>query len=367
MPEIRLIADDLTGALDTAVQFYAVAGSLPVHFATEGVGIGSGAVDLATRELGMEECALRMRQAAHFLQPADLAFKKIHSLLRGHWAAELASLLRFASWSHCVLAPAFPAQGRITINGYQRAFRPDGTLLLDRAIDEPLRQVGLVVEKVSQPDRIGHVPDRVYICDAATDADLQAIVAAGRALPERVLWCGTAGLAHALSGAPAPKPPIGGAVLAIIGSHHPVSLEQSNLLSGAKPGIRISLTGDSEVTAAAIRKVLCGGGFALLTPDVPEGVNEKTAATIIRARLGRLLPDLDPPPVLFASGGETLRSVCEILGVRCLRTEGEWLPGVPVSRIEGGTWDRTQVLSKSGAFGASDLLKCLFVSVRDQT
>ena len=148
-----------------------------------------------------------MERLAPLLDGADIAFKKIDSLLRGHVAVELAACMRH--FDHCVLAPAFPFQGRITRGGRQLARDGDGWR------DDRRRSAGRAARLR---------PDRLTVRDAETDADLDAIVAAGRALPGRVLWCGTGGLAGALAGSrvvacPAlPRP-----FLALIGSDHSVS------------------------------------------------------------------------------------------------------------------------------------------------
>ena len=44
------------------------------------------------------------------------------------------------------------------------------------------------------------------------------------------------------------------------------------------------------------------------------------------------------------------------LGAEALLVTGELGPGVPCSRIEGGRWAGATVISKSGAFGAPELL-----------
>jgi uncharacterized protein YgbK (DUF1537 family) len=56
------------------------------------------------------------------------------------------------------------------------------------------------------------------------------------------------------------------------------------------------------------------------------------------------------------AGGETLRGLCTAIGTEHLMVESEIEPGLPVSRMVGGLWDGLTVASKSGAFGAPDLL-----------
>jgi uncharacterized protein YgbK (DUF1537 family) len=80
---------------------------------------------------------------------------------------------------------------------------------------------------------------------------------------------------------------------------------------------------------------------------------------MIEERLAAVLADLPPPATLVAAGGETLRAICGIVGANRLDVRGEFAPGVPVSRIAGGNWDGTDVVSKSGALGAPGLLAAI--------
>lgn len=72
-----------------------------------------------------------------------------------------------------------------------------------------------------------------------------------------------------------------------------------------------------------------------------------------------LVEQLSAPSLLFVSGGETLRSLMAPLMVDALEVVGEIEPGAPVSRLLGGPWHGTPVLSKSGAFGGEDFLSNL--------
>src|SRR5215213_1603788 len=110
------MADDLTGALDTAAEFVGLFGSVPVYWA------GSippdlppsAACDAGTRELGEVDAVATVRELARSLEPGSIAYKKIDSLIRGHAITELAACFRSGFWRHCVFAPAFPYQLRIT-------------------------------------------------------------------------------------------------------------------------------------------------------------------------------------------------------------------------------------------------------------
>ncbi len=169
----------------------------------------AAAIDSGTRDMPEAAARVAIERVAPLLVGGAPAFKKIDSLLRGHVALELAACMRW--FDHCVLAPAFPFQGRITRGGRQ----------LVRS-DAGWRDTG-----VDLAAALGALGVAVQVRDAETDADLDAIVAEGRALSGRVLWCGTGGLAGALAGRRAvPWPALPRPVLALIGSDHAVSRAQ---------------------------------------------------------------------------------------------------------------------------------------------
>lgn len=334
---LRLLADDLTGALDSASRFVPLIGSVPVSWRTDDLP-PTAAIDAGTRELDASAAQSAMEGLAPLLRGADIAFKKIDSLLRGHVAVELAACMRH--FDHCVLAPAFPFQGRITRGGQQLARDGDGWR--DTGLDLPaaLRDCGLTV--------------RAH--DAATEADLDAIVAAGRALPGRVLWCGTGGLAGALAGSRVVAcPSLPRPLLALIGSDHSVSARQ--LAATGERLHRIGAAGAAEI--AGVRRALRDGAAAVCVA-LPEGTSRAEAAQRIGDCLISLLMAIGQPGTLVVAGGETLRRLCDALGAVGLDVDGEVVPGVPTSILRGGDWDGQRVVSKSGAFGDVGLLARLF-------
>ena len=190
MTTLRLIADDLTGALDTAAQFTGRVGPLPVLLdQTTALSEASYALNLSCRDGDETTAVACTRDSLHCYSGADLAFKKIDSLLRGHWAAELAEIVRSGMFRRIVLAPAVPAHGRVTRDGLQMLAQSSGDPLLIKDIAAELKR-----HSVSSRD----VDCDVVVLDAASDADLDAI-AKRYANQPTTLWCGAAGLARALA------------------------------------------------------------------------------------------------------------------------------------------------------------------------
>ncbi len=356
MTALRVLADDLTGALDAAARFVGLVGPVPTVWKPAAGVSWPAAVDAGTRGMSEGEARAMTARLALVLEGADPAFLKIDSLLRGHVAASVAACLRW--FDHCVMAPAFPAQGRVTAGG--RQFRAEAGEWREVGLDLPAalagEGVGLRLCRPGDPAAPG-----VTLWDAETEDELDAVVAAGRTLPGRVLWCGSAGLAGALAGHGAvPAPALPEPVLALIGSDHPVSVSQ--LSTAWKQVHRITHGGGEE--AAPIARRLARGNAAVAVV-VPPGVSRAAAALRIGASFGQVLHDLDRPGTLVVAGGETLRAVCDSLGATMLEVDGELEPGVPTSLLRGGRWHGLRVVSKSGAFGDSLWLARLLAPRRE--
>lgn len=349
MTVVRLVADDLTGALDTAAEFVPLAGPIPVRSGDVRPAYASLAFDVGTREVSATMARAKAASAAPILAGADLAFVKVDSLLRGHPMTDLAVYWQRGSFDHCIVAPAFPHQGRITRGGVQ--FLRDGELGWSAVTD-----VKAMAEVAGLPVGTGDV----FIADAESDADLAQIVEAGRRLPGRVLWCGSAGLAHALScGQPSSvdprlRPPF----LGLFGSDQGATARQL----GACGPLLLSL---ADASAAATRDVigrLTSHGAALVSARLPKGLSRQAAARRIAGVFDDLIGTLPRPGTLIVSGGETLRSVCVALGADSLLCGGNLEPGVPVSTLQGGRWDGLTVVSKSGAFGRDGIWRDLLAA-----
>ncbi len=348
MSRLRILADDLTGALDSAARFVPTEGRIPTVWAPPRHLPWPAAIDAGTRELDAAEAAFLARRLSPVLDEAAPAFRKIDSLLRGHVAAEILASLR--GFNHCVIAPAFPAQGRITRRGRQLVREGDQWRDIGPDLATALDAVGCDI-RLCRPGEAA--PEGVSLWDCEADPDLDRVVAACRYLSGRVLWCGTAGLAGALAGHEAVAcPPLPGPVLALIGSDHPASVAQ---LSAAWSQVRRIARGDAD-EAARMGRLLARDGAVALAAVVPPGLTRPEAARHIDGCFSRLLARLDRPGTLLVAGGETLRTVCVALGAGRLDVDGQVIPGVPTSVLRGGRWDGLRVVSKSGAFGDAGLL-----------
>jgi uncharacterized protein YgbK (DUF1537 family) len=357
---LRLLADDLTGALDTAAELTGLCGAVQVVWDGAVAWQGSLALDSGTREASREAAIARLRALAPALGGAGIAYKgiaykKIDSLLRGHVAAELAACLALGTWAHCIVAPAFPAQRRITRDGQVLTMQPDGAWSAVRTdLIAALDAEGLRPLRGRQDAAL---PPGLSIFDAECEADLARIVALSRTATGPVLWCGSGGLARALASGTAARTStrLQGPVLGLFGSDQAATVRQ---LAACDPcWIRVADGGDAE--ASRIARQMGEAGAALVSIALPAGLDRAEAARCIEAVTTDLTHRLPRPGTLLAAGGETLRAICRGLGARSLRATGLVAPGIPRSVMQGGAWDEVEVVSKSGAFGGDTLWRDL--------
>jgi D-threonate/D-erythronate kinase len=126
--EIAIIADDLTGALDSAAPFAArglrAVAALTPEALEEALGVGAEivAVNTLTRHLPSAEAAAVAEQAAHrcLAAGAGSLFKKIDSRLRGNACVEAVAVAAAVGAGGLVVAPAVPTQGRVVTGGAVR-------------------------------------------------------------------------------------------------------------------------------------------------------------------------------------------------------------------------------------------------------
>lgn len=359
-PELRLLADDLTGALDTAAELTALCGPVRVLWdgaATADPPPGNVALDSGTREAARDAAFARTEALAPALAGAGIAYKKVDSLLRGHVAAELAACLDLGAWRHCVFAPAFPAQGRITRGGRLLVRQPGGDWTTPAGQDDLLAM--LTAEGLpARPGSLdGPLPLGTAVFDAGSEDDLARLVALGHQSEAPVLWCGSGGLARALAGEARVRPSttLKRPVLGLFGSDQAVTARQ---LAACGPcWIRLADGGAAE--ALRVARQMETAGVALASVDLPPGLTRGEAARRIETALTELTRRLPRPGTLLAAGGETLRALCRGLGARSLEATGLVAPGVPRSVMQGGAWEGLDVVSKSGAFGADTLWRDL--------
>ena len=124
---IAVIADDLTGANDTSLQFFLKGAKTQVAFGDD-ISIDENlqtevfAISSQTRNLDEKTAYEKIFNISENILKKygfEHIYKKIDSVLRGNIAAEISALLNSLNLDAAVVFPAFPDEGRITVGGFQ--------------------------------------------------------------------------------------------------------------------------------------------------------------------------------------------------------------------------------------------------------
>lgn len=231
---IGIVADDLTGANDTALQFFIKGSNTEIIFDTDEniqnhPNVGTFALTTESRNINAKEAAQKVWEGAKKLKDnlsVEYFYKKIDSTLRGNIAVETLAMLDAIGYDAAVIAPAFIREGRITIGGYQLlkgvpiertdAARDSYAPIYDSYIPDILKKqvnesfydsiatiqlnvvakgAGPITTKLNELVSGGK---KLIVIDAVSAIDLEQVVLAISKSQYNILPVGSAGLANAL-------------------------------------------------------------------------------------------------------------------------------------------------------------------------
>ncbi len=415
--ELLVVADDLTGALDTGVQLSRHGARVLVTTGTEEpphARLASISVWVADTDTRHRAPAVAYRRVAACVSRgarlgAVFFYKKTDSTLRGNVGAELDAAMSACGAELLVFAPALPAGGRTTEGGVQYVngvalsetefafdqLNPVPESRVDRIVaSQTQRRVFTLAPGVLPAERRG-----IAVYDAASEADLAAIAACYRGSGVSV-YAGCAGFARYLpllvELPQRPAEPVGTArkLLVISGSRSGVSRQQvarakEHGLAGMQlPRDAVRDLGGTAFERFATKAVDCAiDGDTLVVSAPPssafEGAMDATDAPVagtvakrdncggqpawphagdsadgvacaLAAGARRLVVDAKGDSIAVF-GGDTLRQVMDALGVDSLEPVLEIAPGVVLSRPIGAR-SPAYLVSKAGGFGSADVI-----------
>lgn len=403
---IIIIADDLTGANDSAAQLRQCGLSAFVTIYPFKTALNSDCdvlvLDTESRDLPADKARAAVKQACDYIQSkidGVIIFKKVDSTLRGHVGSELETLMRCLHIPAAVFAPAFPESGRTTVQGRQLlhgqplehtelAHIPKSPITTSYIPD--ILQCGTQLKTQVLPDdstaeTAGNPNADVLIVNARTPADLDRAAAyAGRLMP--CVLAGSAGLARALTrsqllgsltAAPALKLPQVSRLLVLSGSISAVSQEQCRVLLERThcPVFKLKPAGaltdprtEAQRLAALIKQEAADAPCVLISGALtPEDVSacracaqEKqieffTAGERCAQTMGALMQvlayDFDG---YVMTGGDTAVHACRAADADVLELTCELENGIAVCTIAAGPLKGRVLVSKAGAFGTAE-------------
>ena len=385
--KLLIVADDLTGTLDTGVQFVKQGVTVSVVIDPESL---SGtimtdcevlAVNSNSRHLSHGQAYDAVYRIVSLGKQAGIpyVYKKTDSVLRGNIGAELSAALQ-ASGEHCLsFVPSYPAMNRITKNGIHYIDGvPVSESILGHDPYNPVTESDVVKLIRQQTDvhvqRMGeHIDGGIVIVDGASDEELHS---AGVQLKQAGMLnvsAGCAGFAKylpellELKTADIPEvPDPGDRLLVISGSLNPVTkllLDEAEA-SGFRR-IHLSLEQKTDAQHAQLPE-LSEPWVILDSMDRNESIsvnteeNKEFIRSTISDNIGILVSGMleKYDGTFMIIGGDTLLACLKQLACTSMKMITEVFPGVVLSQITvNGT--AHLLISKSGGFGTETLLKDL--------
>ncbi len=384
---LGLIADDLTGAMDTGAQCarFGLETAILLRPVTRSCAAAE-IISTESRELDPRGAAMVARRAAGRLAGRAL-YKKIDSTLRGQAGPEILAVLQETGIEKAIVCPAICELGRIVQEGelYIDSIRlhesrfvldPRGGALTSYVPDllgVPATHLGLALVR-SAPDilrqAIRQAPTSVVTLDATAPGDLDLIARAS--IESGFLPCGALGLARAWVKCllreraveqPAPLlPESRNGVLVIAGSPNPITREQLAVLEQRPRTKRLAITsGCTSRQREAFSRLACESlSVGELVLIAPARVSDTESEGIgMRANLAQLARDIcreARPAALLVTGGDTARAVVDVLEADWIEVQGEVYRGVALGKLAGGAASGLSILTKAGGFGGPETL-----------
>ncbi len=225
---VGIVADDLTGANDTALQFHMQGAKTKILLDTDYTPNRKDvaevwAISSESRNCTTEEALERVEKAVKTFSERfsfEYYYKKIDSTLRGHIAVETLKMLEILDYDVSVIMPAFPQEGRITVGGYhllkgipigrtEIAIDPHSPILeshiptlLKSQLDEKQQNLIGTIDLKTVMNGAGPIlfkikdlineGKKLIVADAASITDLEQIVLAIKKCDKKILPAGTA-------------------------------------------------------------------------------------------------------------------------------------------------------------------------------
>ena len=417
MIKLAVVADDLTGANDTAVQFAKIGmkafvlldRTKPMPPDTDVV-----VVNTDSRGVSAAEARNQVWTACEWLRQwhVQTVIKKVDSTLRGNLGAEIEEAFRQLGCEAAIIVPAFPRTGRITAGGYHLLRQqPVSESEVARDPKTPVMESRLAAVIQSQTTlQVAHVElaavmqgqaavaaaieqclrrnEQLITFDATTESHLAIIAQAAAGTGRRVLWVGSAGLAEVLpaalewpgAGNVSDGPAAAAPVLVIAGSMSGITARQLAYLASdrdvrvVKVDAAAALRSKEQTLQECCRQAAEGltGGYDVVLEIADRSPQAVAAAVAAGAELGitadhvsdaiaSLLSDMAValmayrPGALVLTGGDTAVAVCQALEASGICIANEVAPGVPWGYLAGGQHDGLPVVTKAGAFGEDDV------------
>jgi D-threonate/D-erythronate kinase len=420
MPDVIIIADDLTGANATSVLLakdgYKACTFLRLEAYSEQDGADFNIISISTdsRAIAKEEAYQRVANVTKFFKDKNIKFftKRIDSTLRGNIGAEVDAVLdNLDKDTIAILVSSFPSSGRVTIGGYlmvnsvplektdvakdpktpvrtscvqslvsEQSKYNVGFIALDRVFKgaEALKQ-NIISEKTKG--------SKIIIIDATTNEDIDIIAKAVTMTGLSVVAVDPGPFTAALVKELVPKPAKsrGQKVLVAVGSvsnltrkqidelkirHNPLLVHANSVkliydVNRAAEIVRVTqkLLNEMDeyeviglITTSCEDEVLDLSKIAKELLITEDEVAQRISDGLAEITKGVLQQSGATIGGLYTSGGDVTVAVCKALEAAGIAVKDEVLPLAAYGRIVKGRYDNMPIITKGGLVGESNAL-----------
>ena len=398
--KLLIIADDLTGALDTGVQFSKK--NIPVYVTTD-VDIDFNkvqqeilCVDTETRHLSADDAYIKVYNLVKKATVSGIQhfYKKTDSTLRGNIGSELKALIDGSNYNRLMFVPAYPSTKRTTTNGIQ--YLNDVPIAQTHIADDPLNPitVSFIPDIIKQQASVNtylvkpnEKPDHgcgIFIFDATSVENMNSIGKTFESSGDTHLIAGCAGFAEILTDIfsfekhPTEKTFTRSNVLLVSGSLNPTSINQ--IKTAKEAGFRgVTLTpeqmlsekylksSDGAMLTQTLKNLLDKDSYAYLETSCDDcdateilrcakeyALDINKISEQITKNLGiyvKAVVDTGGVDCLYVFGGDTLLGIMNHLNIKDIIPVFEIESGIVVSRVISDNYS-FNLISKSGGFGS---------------
>lgn len=414
---VAVVADDLTGATDSVVQFREAGWTAYLLLTDEDpaeqdevTGVVATSRSLDTRPLPGAQAAETTRLAVgeQLAAGTDRLYVKVDSTMRGSVAGQVTGALAVWADAHpdavALICPAYPQMGRVIVKG---SMLVNGTPLDQSAASfDPVTPVnssvltelvpgaasvpnaGTAAELADALTAAAGTSDRLVV-DAQSDADLRRLAEAVEIVGSRAVCVGSAGLARHLAEVWRPAgsaelakeatQAITGTVVVSVSSLNEVSFDQiAHLLAThGERVVRHEFSVDQLQDQAGMRdlgRTLTEGDGVRLevvvlqpSPARVQGVDAADAARSVARGLAAAVGGMvgsGSVGALLLVGGDGAQAALQELDAIALRIDRQASEGVPLGRIVGGPAADLPVVTKAGGFGSTTTLTDVISAIR---
>lgn len=422
MPEIIIIADDLTGANATSA-LLSKNGFVAATFLEQDVleieDCSFDVISITTdsRSIARMDAYDKVSRVVKMFKEQEVKYfsKRIDSTLRGNIGAEMDAVLDHLSKDTlAIVVPAFPASGRATVGGYQTvnavplektdvakdpktpihtSYVPELVKAQTKYPVDFLPLEYILKGKKNLSDKIlesKNKGNRVIVMDASTDEDIETIAKAIKISEIPIVAVDPGPFTAALALELVKKVDVQGhKIMLTVGSVTNLTRQQLSelktqynpMLITAKAQALIDEAHCEEEIKRVVTKIskditkydVIG---VVTTADENEVLNLSRIAdhlditeTQVSQRISKGLAEITKRTLeensssigsLFTSGGDVTVAVCQAISARGIQVEAEVLPLAVYGRLIGGQCDDMPIVTKGGLIGEQDaIVRCI--------